>query len=225
MQIRSAALVAACAFSFAVASTSPAHAQATTVVVGGQPPAAPAVPPGYVPAPQPGYAQGYGPGYTTPLYQQTQPSYVPQSVALSGPRIIKDWSEGEPIPPGYHESVRARKGLIIGGAVLFGTMYLISAFAAAAETDLSSCGCHGGLFIPGAGPFVELGHSGGATASLFLVLDGVSQVGGIAMFIAGFAAPQTVLVRNDMGSKGRLHLALSPIIGPDRSGMGVVGTF
>lgn len=37
--------------------------------------------------------------YVAPLSQQTQQVYVPQSVALSGPRMIKDWQEGEPIPP------------------------------------------------------------------------------------------------------------------------------
>src|SRR5216684_6682295 len=29
--------------------------------------------------------------YVTPLQQYTQPSYIPQSVAMSGPRMITDW--------------------------------------------------------------------------------------------------------------------------------------
>jgi hypothetical protein len=218
MGILRVAFLAASASCIALASTTPVRAQ--TVVVTGQAPAAPP-PPGYVPAPPP----GYGPGYTTPIYQQTQPSYIPQSVAFSGPRIIKDWSEGEPIPPGYHEATRIRRGLVVGGAVLFGTTYLLSAIVAAAVTDCHCGGTAGALFIPGAGPFVELGQSNSATGSLFLVLDGVSQLGGIAMFVAGLAAPRTVLVRNDLGSTSAFHLALSPIVGPGRSGMGVVGTF
>jgi hypothetical protein len=234
MGIRRVAFLAASACCVALASTTPVRAQ--VVVVTGQAPAVPpppgyvpAPPPGYVPAPPPGYAPGYapgyGPGYTTPVYQQTQPSYIPQSVAFSGPRIISDWSEGEPIPPGYHEAIRMRRGLVVGGAVLFGTMYLLTALVAAVESDNTSCGCHAGLFIPGAGPFVELGQSTGATTSFFLVVDGMSQLGGLAMFIAGLAVPKTVLIRNDLGSTSGFHLALSPIVGPGRSGMGVVGTF
>jgi hypothetical protein len=141
------------------------------------------------------------------------------------PHVIKDWSDGEPIPQGYHETTRARTGLVVGGAVLFGTTYLISALTGAAGSDLSNCGCYGALFVPGVGPFIELGQSTTATGSLLLVLDGVSQLGGIAMFIAGFAAPRTVLVRDDYGSSQGFHIALAPIVAPGRSGMGVVGTF
>src|SRR5688572_20967179 len=63
--------------------------------------------------------------YVTPLYQQTQPTYVPQSVAMSGPREINNWNEGDPIPPGYRPVERTRKGLIIGGAITFGSLWMI----------------------------------------------------------------------------------------------------
>jgi len=244
MRIRPFAFLAATACSLALVSASPARAQSTTVIVQGQQPqGTPAYPPGYA---SPGYPPGYGPGYTTPIYQQVQPSYVPQSVAFSGPRVIADWSEGEPIPPGYHESTRIRKGLVIGGAVLFGSTYLLSAFtatvgAADASTNCaidSSLGstqsCNSGnpltaLFIPAVGPFVQMAHSGNtAVGNFWLALDGVAQVGGIVMFIAGLAAPKTVLVRNDLGSivhKKDFELSLAPLVSPQRQGMGVVGTF
>jgi hypothetical protein len=246
MRLRSFAVLSAACF-LAVASTSPARAQSTTVIVQGQPQGAPVSPPPY---PSPIYppnpaAYGPGPGYTTPIYQQIQPSYVPQSVAFSGPRIITDWSDGEPIPPGYHEATRVRKGLVIGGAVLFGSTYLISAFTAtagaanASETCAinmdfgSSQDCNTGnpltaLFIPAVGPFIQMAHSGnGAVGNFWLALDGIAQVGGITMFVVGLASPKTVLVRNDLGSikKKDFQLSLAPIVSPQRQGMGVVGTF
>jgi hypothetical protein len=243
MRTRTPALLTAVTACFlALGSASTAHAQATTVIVQGQPQPqpGPAYPPGYAPAYPPGYAPapppGQGPGYTTPIYQQTQPSYIPQSVAFSGPRVISDWSEGEPIPPGYHESTRIRKGLVIGGAVLFGTTYLLSALTAsvAISADSADCnGCSGNssglgtLLIPGVGPFVTMAHSGNtALGNFWLAFDGIAQVGGITMFAIGIASPKTVLVRNDLGSNSSgFHLALSPIIAPGRQGMGVIGTF
>src|ERR1700676_408234 len=69
--------------------------------------------------------------YVAPLAQETQQSYVPQSVALSGPRTIGDWKEGDPVPDGYRTATRVRRSAIIGGAVTFGVLYLLSALAAA----------------------------------------------------------------------------------------------
>jgi hypothetical protein len=227
------------AFAFVVAAgssccvlASTTHARAQEVVVTGQPQPAPAPPPpGYVPAYPPGYvpvAPGYAPGYATPIYQQTQPSYVPQSVAMSGPPVIRDWSEGEPVPPGYHPISRMRTGLVAGGAVLFGVTYLFSALAAAIASDANpgQANPYSALWVPAAGPFIQMFQPGnGATGSLFLALDGLCQVGGISMFAIGLAAPKTMLVRNDLASSSAPHLALAPILGPGRSGMGLVGTF
>jgi hypothetical protein len=237
MRIKTPGLLALFA-SLGLLSAGTAHAQATVVVQqpqpqvvpvypqGGYAPAAPVYPPGYVPGP--------GPGYTTPIYQQVQPSYVPQSVAFSGPRVITDWSEGEAIPPGYHESTRIRRGLVIGGAVLFGTTYLFTALGASvvAAAGCSGEGCYsaGALFVPGVGPFIQMAQPGnGAIGNFWLAIDGLAQVGGITMFVVGLAAPKTVLVRNDLGEettkKKDFQLALSPIVAPGRQGMGLVGTF
>jgi hypothetical protein len=161
---------------------------------------------------QPGYAP------QQPIYVQQQPQ-VPQ-----GPRIIKDWDSGQPIPPGYHEEEHARKGLIIGGAVLFGTTYLLSAVTAAAYSDanIGNGGTATALYVPGVGPFIEIGQVSSATGSLFLALDGICQLGGITMFALGLAYPNKELVRNDFGG---IHLHLAPIVARDKQGMGLVGTF
>jgi len=231
MRIRTPAFLAALACCLGLLGSRTARAQGTTVVVQQPQPAyppgyAPAYPPGYVPAP--GY--GPGPGYTTPVYQQVQPSYVPQSVAFSGPRVITDWSEGEPIPPGYHEATRIRKGLVIGGAVLFGTTYLFTALGASIVAACSGENCYsaGSLFVPGVGPFIQMAQPGnGAIGNFWLAVDGIAQLGGITMFVVGLAAPKSVLVRNDLGSSSKkdFQLALSPIVGPGQQGMGLVGTF
>ena len=63
-------------------------------------------------APPPSHAPTPNGEYVAPLQQQTQPMYVPQSVAISGPRQITTWQEGEPIPPGYHPVQRIRRGLV-----------------------------------------------------------------------------------------------------------------
>jgi hypothetical protein len=185
-------------------------------------------------APATASAQGYAPpppGYEQQAQPAPQGYYVPPSVAASGPRKITDWEEGEPIPPGYHPVSRIRKGLVIGGAVLFGSMYLISVMTAAIAQDTckATSACSNPLtplFIPVAGPFVQLGNTGGsATAAVFLVLDGLAQAGGVAMFIAGLAAPKTVLVRNDL-AKTKVHVMPVPMaLGNNAPGFGFVGAF
>jgi len=165
--------------------------------------------------------------YVAPMQQQTQQTYVPQSVARSGPRVIKDWQEGEPIPPGYHPSTRMRGGLVGGGIGTFTPAYLISIIIAAANADNGSANA---LWVPGLGPFIQMGQIGGsncdascrATADVGLVIDGLMQAGGIAMFIAGIAWPKTVLVRNDLG---KIHVMPAPMIGQNTTGLGLVGTF
>jgi hypothetical protein len=202
----------------------------------------PVPPPQYQPAPPqyqqapPQYQQApvYAPPpYGQPVYQQPQPMYQqpvyqqpvyvqPPMQQSMGPRIIKDWDPNTPIPPGYHVEEHARKGLIVGGAVLFGTTYLLSAISAAAVSDSNAATTANALYIPAVGPFIQMGQSTSATEGLFLALDGLCQVGGIAMFIGGLAAPNKELVRNDFGG---LHLHLAPIVGKDKQGMGLVGTF
>jgi hypothetical protein len=145
----------------------------------------------------------------------------PEAPAYIGPYTM-DYIEGAEVPPGYIKVERVRKGLVIAGAVTFGVSWLVSATAGVALTDESNGGdcayesysengyyyseCHDNdenegaipLFIPLVGPFIAMGTmedvEGPGRAALFL--DGVVQVGGMAMLIAGVAAKQTVLVRS-----------------------------
>jgi hypothetical protein len=164
-------------------------------------------PPGaYAPAPPPGY-------------YPAQPQYAP-----AGPRVINDWEEGQPIPPGYHPTTKIRTGLVIGGAVLFGVTYITTALIGAAISDVCDSSCRNAklLLIPVAGPFTLMGSTTTATGNFLLALDGLAQAGGVAMFIAGLAAQKTVLVRNVAG----VQVTPMPMnFGRNSAGVGFVGTF
>jgi hypothetical protein len=190
----------------------------------------PPPPPGYGSQPPPGY-------YVEPAPQQQpaygQPAYGPPGgyvqsgsygMAPVGPKYL-EWEEGDPIQPGYHPTTRIRKGLVIGGAVTFGSTYLLTAFSAAilveAHTDNSQ---YSPLFAPAIGPFITIGTAHASGAGIFvLVLDGLVQTGSIAMFVAGLAAPRTALVRNDVGKAKITPIPMT--FGRSSAGLGLVGSF
>jgi hypothetical protein len=226
-----AALVLAC---FAFGPATKAFAQAAAPV---PPPApqAPQYPPAqypaqypqrvqpveqYPPPPPPASAMAPNGEFVAPMSQTTQPTYVPQSVAMSGPRFIKDWEEGQPIPYGYHHETRVRKGLVITGSVVFGVLYLYSTFFAAVGSDAGTNKL-GWMAVPVVGPFLETSETSSATLQYILVLDGLAQAAGVAMLFGGFMYPKHLLVRNDLAS-----MTVVPMkIGMDGSGLGVVGRF
>ena len=152
----------------------------------------------------------------------------PRIVVVSDPRVIKDWQEGEPIPAGYHPAQRMRKGAIVAGAVTFGVLYLISAFIAAAGTDIANASHSGndvaGLFVPVAGPFITMAQSSSATADVFLAIDGAAQAAGAILLVYGLTSPQTVLVRDAIYSPPLLF-PKPMILGKNGAGLGLVGSF
>lgn len=176
------------------------------------------------PAPAPGYApaQPSG-GYVAPLSQQTQPTYVPQSVALSGPKEITDFNEDGPIPAGYTPVERTRKGMVISGSILFGSLYGLSALVAAADADSYRPDLQA-LWVPAVGPFVQMFQTESAVGNFFLAIDGVGQTAGLAMFIYGLASPRTVLVRNDL-AQVKPTVTVAPMSARGGGGLSLVGTF
>ncbi len=220
----------------------PSTAAAQPAQPAAPPPAAYAPPPaGYAPppagyAPPPGYPPPAGyPAYAPPPggYYAPPPAYYAPQGAYAPPRVIADWEPGQAIPPGYHPSTRIRKGLVIGGAVTFGVVYLLSALAGAVTSDVGDVTCGNGcssgtrsaklLLIPVGGPFALVGASSSATGNFFLVLDGVAQVGGLAMLIAGLAAQESVLV-HDVAKNVKIMPA-PMTFGATGAGLGLVGTF
>jgi len=153
--------------------------------------------------------------YAAPLSQTTQPSYVPQSVALSGPMQL-DADDEMRVPSGYTAVERTRRGPIIAGAVTFGTTYLLTALGASVANDVSA-GSATPLFVPALGPFIQMGKDQSDTGRFFLAIDGAAQCAGLALLIYGLTSKKTVWMRND--------LVVAPMISGSSAGAGVSGTF
>lgn len=170
----------------------------------------------------PAFADNEPPGmpppqlYPAPLSQQTQTTYVPQSVAMSGPEEIDDVEDDRAPPPGYTPVQRKRKGLLIGGGVTLGVSYGISALTAAVGEDTSDGGKNSlaAMWIPVAGPFIQMAREDSATARVFLVGLGGAQVAGAVMLYYGLTTTRRVFVRNDL-------VGLSVVPFADRSGSGL----
>jgi len=206
--------------SFVASLTAAALLGASTLAAAQEPP--PPAPSAPSAPPPPSSARAANGEYVAPLYQQTQPVYVPQSIALSGPAEFT-YEEGQPIPDGYHLATRTRRGPIVAGAVTFGTLYLFSAIAAAGSGDAHQGGTNpeGALYIPGIGPFIQLGSTTTQTGTVVLVADGLGQSLGLALLIYGIANPKNVLVRNDLGKP-----MITPMrMGKDGYGLGLTGSF
>jgi hypothetical protein len=178
--------------------------------------------------PPPASAQAPNGEYVAPMQQQTQQVYMPQSVALSGPRVIRDYEDGDQIPPGYHAESRVRTGLVVGGAVTFGVLYLLSVLVGAAISDTnkaignSSSRDNGDfLYVPVAGPFLQMTKTDSSSGNVTLAIDGIAQAAGATMFIVGITSPKTVLVRNDLGEVHVMPMKM----GTNGGGLGLVGTF
>jgi hypothetical protein len=151
--------------------------------------------------------------------------------------VIEDWEPGDPVPAGYRPDTQPFSGLVKAGAgTLFGmygaTVVAGSFLALAEDIDLDDGVDDNGidpedwypLFIPVAGPFVTIATAGTERAgTTLLVLNGVVQVSGLAMFIAGFAAQRDVLVR--IPTYNGMTVDVTPVVGKDFQGVGVHGSF
>jgi hypothetical protein len=169
------------------------------------------------------------------VYRQTQETFVPQTVAPSGPspsgpspsgpspsgpREITEWTEGDPVPTGYHLARRTRKGFIIGGAVTFASLYLLSAFSAATLDDAGE-GPAQALYIPAIGPFIQMFYTTTERGKLLDALDGVAQTGALVMLVVGLTSPRTIPVR-DLATPSVLPV---PYVSESGGGLRVVGSF
>jgi hypothetical protein len=165
------------------------------------------------------------PVYVAPLSQTTQTTYVPQSVALSGPEEIDaDDDSGRRAPLGYTPVERPRHHMMVGGLVTFGVSYSISAMVAAIGQDSCSYGCQNAesaMWIPVAGPFIEMGQTDSATARVFLAGLGVAQVTGAVLMYYGLTTTKKVYVRNDLVG----NLMITPTAGNGASGFALSGSF
>ncbi len=168
-----------------------------------------------VPPPPPDYDAPYEQPAVQPPPAYQQP---PPQQAYPAPR---DWRPGDPVPPGYQEVSEPRRGLIVGGSLVFGIPYLTSLLVGVIAIDLGGANLWP-MLLPVVGPFIQLAIPPD-TFNALLVLDGVLQVGGVAMFIAGFAAPVQRLVKLRYGS---LEVMPVPLFSAHSgTGLGFAGAF
>lgn len=148
-----------------------------------------------------------------PLVPVPPPTYAPRNA----PRTL-DWEPGEPVPEGYHLTTQIRTGLVVGGAVVFGVTWFLNALVASIGIQAAP------LYIPIVGPFIAMGtfRSLQAVDAFFLALDGLTQAGGVAMFIVGLAVPRQQLVRNRYATAPWI-LPMPMAFGNGGGGIGFVG--
>lgn len=158
----------------------------------------------------------------------TQPVQAVPMVVVQ-PQVVVE-PQGENSDRGY----RHRTGLVAGGLALSLGTYAVTALAGAIKSDTcrsgsvdtSSTGCRTNtwpLYVPLAGPFIQMGYvngTGAATLRTLLVLDGVVQIGGLAMAVVGALLPGE---RRRVAAIERLHLA--PFGSSTGAGMAAGGTF
>jgi hypothetical protein len=195
----------------------------------------PAQPPAPAPSPQPIPAyppdgQAYPYAYPYYPYPYTYPYPYPYP-GQAGPARIP-YEEGQPAPPGYRLKSEPRTGLVIGGAVTLGTVWISTILAASIvdavrnadrEKDEPRDNGAAPLFIPVFGPFIAISTlDAEGPGTTLLVMDGLAQGAGAAMLIAGLTAERKVWVRQ----VGNVELRLAPVALDKRSlSMGLSGRF
>ena len=180
-------------------------------------PSAPSQPPLPV-ATDTGRAPGYPPAYPQP-YSYRSPYQYPETIP---------YVEGQRPPAGYHEKTEVRRAYVAAGAAVFGVAYGGALLTALAYSDTESdteerTDTHAmPLLIPAAGPFIGLATlDPDLNGTSWLVLDGLVQATGIAMFLVGVLDPTRKWVRDDFG----LQLHVTPYRTATQTGMGLVGRF
>jgi hypothetical protein len=176
------------------------------------------------PPPPPMYPPGQAvPVYPAPLSQTTQSTYVPQSVALSGPEEIRDFDDSRPVPAGYTMVERTRRHLIVGGGVTFGVSYGIALFGAAIGEDSRGSGKNdlAAMWVPVIGPFMQMADTDSATGKLFLAGLGGAQAAGAILLYYGLTTKNRVLVRNDLVGS----MSVGPLAVRGAQGVSLAGRF
>lgn len=162
---------------------------------------------------------------TAPAPPPPPPPYRYRSGPAGGMPKYIPYTEGDPIPDGYERDTRVRTGLVVGGAVTLGVLWGLSAVFGGILTDVGSLGsdAYVPLFIPAVGPFIAVETmDADAAGGALLIIDGVAQTAGLAMFIAGLAAPEDILRRTVAKD---VSLELTPLVVPNHYGVGLSGSF
>lgn len=125
---------------------------------------------------------------------------------------------------GYERETRMKVGMLAAGVGVFGGTYLMSAIGGAMSSGARD-NPWAPMMIPVAGPFITAGNMfsmGSHDAygfiddfvGVFLVIDGLAQISGLALAVAGASSTKNVFVREP---RARLHVA--PMVGKQSTGL------
>ena len=123
------------------------------------------------------------------------------------------YKEGDPIPAGYSIETRPRYKLATAGIATFAPLYGMSILFAGsfAGSEGVSAGWYTPLFIPVIGPFVAIGTSDAESVGIFmLMLDGLGQATGAALFVAGMLADEKFVSRSPTAFDPRPEVMVGP---------------
>lgn len=132
------------------------------------------------------------------------------------------YSDGDPVPPGYHVESRVRRGPIIAGAIMAGSTYFVNILIAGVE-ERSNDSRATYLYIPGIGTWAYVDdacdNDNEDSGCQFVVLHSLTHSIGLGLVIYGIAAPKTVLARDTASVR------ITPLVGNSLSGLAATGTF
>jgi hypothetical protein len=126
------------------------------------------------------------PATTAPVVEQPVAEAQPQPQPVPAPVYVQPTPAPAPMPvPVQPKPPNRGLGLTIAGFSMFGLTYLISAGVATVVIDEGDPEVGRPMLIPAVGPFVAASRTGSASAGFALGIDGVVQIAGLAMGIAG----------------------------------------
>ncbi|AKT39166.1 uncharacterized protein CMC5_033130 [Chondromyces crocatus] len=151
-----------------------------------------------------------GGGHGAPFPYPYPPVYMEPAAF---PRTLP-YRERVPPPPGYRLETTVSRPLVISGGALLGTAYLVAALTGGTIVTMGERGAsdHLPLFVPLAGPFITMAtapdagiggrHDG--PLGMLLLFDGVAQVTGAVLLVAGLLSNKPVWVRDDIPQKAQV---------------------
>lgn len=165
-------------------------------------PPPPAPGPVALPAPPDGAS-----GKTPP---RAAPPYYPPPMMIGPSRLPYD--ETIPVPPGYEIQTRPRMGLVKAGLATLIPLYALSVLGGGVHLGAENGDAkeYGPLIIPVVGPFATMATSNSSGATPFLLLDGLGQMTGAALCLAGLFSSEKYLARQTATTNLRPDVAVGP---------------
>lgn len=145
------------------------------------------------------------------------------------------YREGMLPPDGYVEVRKARKGMVISGATIFGGFYALCAMISLADTesiDGDPNSIRDGIrymSIPLFGPMIwgfgvdDTDPDVRFRARFSGMLLSMAQITGVTLFIVGLTAKKTMWLREDIAG---VSFSITPtLLGQQQPGLSIIGTF